>query len=50
MDAGFREMYRDRLGSLFKKDIKIDVIGQSSSKALKDEKSQGLFGGSILCI
>ena len=45
MDAGFREMYRDRLGSLFKKDIKIDVIGQSSSKALKDEKSQGLFGG-----
>ena len=50
VDAGFREMYRDRLGSLFKKDIKIDVIGQSSSKALKDEKSQGLFGGSILCI
>ena len=50
VDAGFREMYRDGLGSLFKKDIKIDVIGQSSSKALKDEKSQGLFGGQILCI
>ena len=48
MDAGFRELIRDKLASLFKKDIKIDVIGQSSSRTLKDEKSLGLLGGYIL--
>ena len=45
VDAGFRDLIRDRLASIFKKDIKIDVIGHSSSRALKDEKSLGLLGG-----
>ena len=45
VDAGFRELIRDRFASVFRKDIKIDVIGQSSSRTLKDEKSLGLLGG-----
>ena len=36
---------RDRLASLFKKDVKEEVIDQSSSKKLNDETPQGLFGG-----
>ena len=36
---------RDRLASLFKKDVKEEVMDQSSSKNLKGETPHGLFGG-----
>ena len=43
-DSTFRELLRDKFGSLFKRDIKLEVIGQSSSKKL-GETPRGLFGG-----
>ena len=45
MDSGFRELIREKFASLFKKDIKSDLIEQSSSRKMKDEKAQGIFGG-----
>ena len=45
MDSGFRELIRERFASLFKKDIKSEVIEQSSARKMKDEKAQGIFGG-----
>ena len=46
-DSSFRELLREKLASLFRKDIKQEVIGQSSSRKLKDEKEtpRGVFGG-----
>ena len=46
-DSSFRELLREKLASLFRKDIKQEVIGQSSSSKLKDEKEtpRGVFGG-----
>ena len=43
-DSTFRELLRNKFGSLFKRDIKAEVIGQSSSKKL-GETPRGLFGG-----
>ena len=45
MDSGFRELIRERFASLFKKDIKSEVIEQTSSRKMKEEKAQGIFGG-----
>ena len=45
MDSGFRELIRERFATLFKKDIKSEVIEQTSSRKMKDEKAQGIFGG-----
>ena len=49
VDAGFRELIRDRLASLFVcprcQDWSYQLIGQSSSHKLKDEKAQGILGG-----
>ena len=36
IDATLRELIRDKVASLFKKDIKSDVLSQSSSKKNKD--------------
>ena len=36
---------QDRVASLLKKDIKADVLSQSSSKKNKDENMAGLFCG-----
>ena len=44
-DSSFRELMRDKLASLFRKEIKEEVIGQSSSKKMKDEAPRGVFGG-----
>ena len=45
VDSEFRELIRERFASLFVKDIKSEVIGQSSSRKMKGEKAQGLFAG-----
>ena len=44
VDAGIRDLLRDKLASLFKNDVKSDLLTQSSSKKLT-EKATGLFGG-----
>ena len=44
-DATLRDLIRDQVASLFKKDIKVEVMDQSSSKRLKDEASTGILGG-----
>ena len=44
-DAMLRELIRDRAASLFKKDIKSEVLSQTSSKKNKDENNAGLFCG-----
>ena len=44
-DATLRELVRDRATSLFKKDIKSEVLSQTSSKKYKDENNSGLLGG-----
>ena len=45
VDASFRELIREKVSSLFKPDIKADVMMKTSSKKMKDEKPKGLFGG-----
>ena len=45
VDAQLRELMKDRVASLLKKDIKADVLSQSSSKKNKDENMAGLFCG-----
>ena len=45
VDAQLRELMKDRVASLLKKDIKADVLSQSSSKKNKDENVAGLFCG-----
>ena len=45
VDAQLRELMKDRVASLLKKDIKADVLSQSSSKKNKDENEAGLFCG-----
>ena len=45
VDAQLRELMKDRVASLLKKDIKADVLSQSSSKKNKDENVTGLFCG-----
>ena len=49
-DSSFRELLRERLASLFVRDVKQDVIGQTSSSKLKDsdETPRGVFGGWLL--
>ena len=44
VDACIRDLLRDKLASLFKNDVKSDLLTQSSSKKLT-EKATGLFGG-----
>ena len=46
-DGLIRELLRDKLASLFKLDIKSDVIKDSDPKALakRKETSKGIFGG-----
>ena len=45
VDAQLRELMKDRVASLLKKDIKADVLSQSSSKKNKDVNVAGLFCG-----
>ena len=49
-DSSFRELLREKLASLFVRDVKQDVIGQTSSSKLKDadETPRGVFGGRLL--
>ena len=44
VDGSLRDLVRDKLASLFKADVKADLLLHSSSKKLTD-KPQGLFGG-----
>ena len=43
-DGSLRELLREKMASLFKRDVKTDVLKQSSHKNL-NEKPNGLFGG-----
>ena len=43
-DGSIRELIREKMASIFKKDVKTDVLLNSSNKKLK-EKPGGLFGG-----
>ena len=43
-DGSLRELLREKMASLFKRDVKSDVLKQSSHKNL-NEKPNGLFGG-----
>ena len=45
IDATLRELIRDKVASLFKKEIKSEILSQSSSKKNKDENHVGYFGG-----
>ena len=45
IDATLRELIRDKVASLFKKDIKSEVLSQSSSRKNKEENNVGYFGG-----
>ena len=45
IDATLRELIRDKVASLFKKDIKSEILSQSSSKKNKDANQIGYFGG-----
>ena len=45
-DGSLRELIRKKVASLFKQDVKSDVLLQSSNKKL-DEKPSGLFGGML---
>ena len=49
-DSSFRELLSEKLASLFVRDVKQDVIGQTSSSKLKDldETPRGVFGGWLL--
>ena len=46
-DASFRDLIREKLASLFKPDVKTDVVKKTSSRQLT-EKPSGLFGGSCI--
>ena len=45
VDAQLRELMKDRIASLLKKDINADVLSHSSSKKNKDQNVAGLFCG-----
>ena len=47
IDGTFRDLIRNRVASLFRADIKADVLELTSSKKMKDEKATGYFGGSV---
>ena len=47
VDGSFRDLIRNRVASLFRSDIKADVLELTSSKKMKDEKATGYFGGSF---
>ena len=47
-DAGVRELQRERMATLFKSNIRDDILNESSSKKKEDEHKkdpEGLFGG-----
>ena len=47
-DAGFRELQRERMASLFKSNIRDEILEESSSKRKEEDNKkdpQGLFGG-----
>ena len=50
VDGSFRDLIRNRVASLFRSDIKADVLELTSSKKMKDEKATGYFGGSLYLI
>ena len=45
VDGGLRELVRDRVASLFRADIKTDVLSKTRSR--DNDKPSGLFGGRI---
>ena len=47
IDSSCRDLARNKVACLFRGDIKTDVLEQTSSKKMKDEKSTGLFGGQL---
>ena len=44
-DATIRNLIRNKVASLFKKNVKSDILEQSGQKKMKEEKPSGLFGG-----
>ena len=44
-DGSFRELARNKVVSLFRKDVKSELLEQTSSKKMKDQKSEGILGG-----
>ena len=44
-DATIRNLIRNKVASLFKDNVKSDILEQSGQKKLKEEKPSGLFGG-----
>ena len=45
VDGSLRELMRNKVGNLFRNDIKSDIIDHTSSKKMKDEKPSGILGG-----
>ena len=43
-DAAFRDLLRERMATIFKAPIKLEILKKSSTKKLKD-KPKGLYGG-----
>ena len=51
VDSSFRDLVRNKVASLFRGDIKAEVLDQTSSRKMKDAKSDGLLGGQFVpCI
>ena len=44
-DATIRNLIRNKVASLFKDNVKSDILEQSGQKKMKEEKPSGLFGG-----
>ena len=44
-DGSFRELVRNKSASLFRKDVRSELLDQTSSKKMKDQKSSGILGG-----
>ena len=44
-DATIRNLIRNKVASLFKDNVKSDILEESGQKKMKEEKPSGLFGG-----
>ena len=50
VDSSYRDLARNKAASLFRGDIKAEVLDQTSSRKMKDTKSEGLLGGQFVPI
>ena len=49
-DATIRNLIRNKVASLFKDNVKLDILEMSSQKKMKEEKPSGLLGGQFFIL